>query len=120
MASIYNFTIDQGSKFQRLMTWKDENKVIIDLTGYTARLEAKVNVGDTTKVLNMTTVNLQIVLLPGLVADHIELVLKATVTDDLDFHAANYNLEMIPPSGEDDVTRLLQGRVNLNKEVATS
>ena len=50
-ATEYNFPIEQGSSFRLLLTYKDSNGEVIDLSGYCARLTMKVG-GQEFKTLN--------------------------------------------------------------------
>jgi len=55
-AGTLDFTIEQGATFNLLLTWKINN-VAVNLTGYTARLQARVDVEDTETILSLTTAN---------------------------------------------------------------
>lgn len=53
-AGALDFTIEQGATFNLLMTWKI-NDVEVNLTGYSARLQARVDVEDTETILSLTS-----------------------------------------------------------------
>ena len=93
-------------------------KLKSNLTGYTARFElAKRAKADL--LLNLTTENSGIVITPGSSLSLIKIVATATQTSSLpDSFSGVYNLEIISAGGQ--VTRLLEGRVNLTSEVATN
>jgi len=111
MAGQYNFTIEQGATFNLLMTWKIDN-VAVNLTGYTARLQARIDVDETDTILSLTT-GAGITL--GGAAGTISLDQTATQTALLPKGEYVYDLEL--QSGGGIVTRLLQGELNISAEV---
>jgi hypothetical protein len=111
MAGEYNFTIEQGATFNLLMTWKIDN-VAVNLTGYTARLQARIDVDETDTILSLTT-GAGITL--GGAAGTISLDQTATQTALLPKGEYVYDLELQSSGGT--VTRLLQGELNISAEV---
>jgi hypothetical protein len=111
MAGSYNFTIEQGATFNLLMTWKIDN-VAVNLTGYTARLQARIDVDETETILSLTT-GAGITL--GGAAGTITLDQSAAQTAALPKGEYVYDLELQSSSG--NVTRLLQGELNISAEV---
>jgi hypothetical protein len=111
MAGEYNFTIEQGATFNLLMTWKIDN-VAVNLTGYTARLQARIDVDETDTILSLTT-GAGITL--GGAAGTISLDQTATQTALLPKGEYVYDLELQSSGGI--VTRLLQGELNISAEV---
>lgn len=57
LAGVYNIIADQGATFTRAFIKKDDEKRIIPLTGYTARMQVKESYDSSTKVLDLTTQN---------------------------------------------------------------
>jgi len=116
-AGKYDITIEQGAVFERTITVHDR-----DLTGYEARMHIRKTYDATTPLLTLTSdgVDGRITITPG-TDSTITLHVDATDTATLalaDFHrGAPYDLELVPPAGEDDVERLLEGRVLLSPEV---
>jgi hypothetical protein len=111
MAGSYNFTIEQGATFNLLMTWRIDN-VPVNLTGYTARLQARIDVDETDTILSLTT-GAGITL--GGAAGTITLDQTATQTALLPKGEYVYDLELQSSGGV--VTRLLQGELNISAEV---
>jgi len=111
-AGEYDFTLEQGATFSKVLTWKDENGDPINLTGYTARMQLRRYPGDSELVAELTTENGGIAL--GGAAGTITLTIAATETEEIDTAEGKYDLELI--SGA-TVTRLLQGAWTLSKEV---
>jgi predicted MFS family arabinose efflux permease len=112
MAGSFDFTIEQGATFNLLMTWKIDN-VPVNLTNWTARLQARVDVEDTEVVLNLTTENGGITL--GGALGTITLNQTAIQTAVLQTGSFVYDLELI--SSVSSVTRLLQGELTISAEV---
>lgn len=112
MAGSFDFTIEQGATFNLLMTWKIDGTPV-NLTNWTARLQARVDVEDTEVVLNLTTENGGITL--GGALGTITLNQNATQTALLQTGSFVYDLELI--SGVSSVTRLLQGELTISAEV---
>lgn len=111
MAGEYNFTIEQGATFNLLMTWRIDN-VAVNLTGYTARLQARIDVDETDTILSLTT-GAGITL--GGAAGTITLDQSAAQTAVLPKGEYVYDLELQSSGGV--VTRLLQGELNISAEV---
>jgi hypothetical protein len=93
------------------MTWKIDN-VAVNLTGYTARLQARVDVEDTETVLSLTTGSG--ITLGGALGT-ISLDRTATQTAVLPTGEFVYDLEL--QSGAGVVTRLVQGQLTISAEV---
>lgn len=110
-AGALDFTIEQGATFNLLMTWKIDN-VAVNLTGYTARLQARVDVEDTETVLSLTTGSG--ITLGGALGT-ISLDRTATETAVLPTGEFVYDLEL--QSGGGVVTRLVQGQLTISAEV---
>jgi hypothetical protein len=111
-AGTLDFTIEQGATFNLLLTWKI-NTVLVNLTGYTARLSARVDVEDTEVILSLTTSNGGITL--GGAAGTISLNQTATQTTILPAGTYVYDLELIAANAT--VTRLVQGELLISPEV---
>lgn len=110
MSGRYSFQIEQGATFTREITWRDEALTPVDLTGYTAKLQAKSNAG--VILLEMTTENDYIIL--GGVDGTVTLTLPASITANIEWSSANYHLELYLGS---TVKRLLRGVITIDKEI---
>jgi len=104
--------LNKGATFNLLLTWKI-NDVPVNLTNWTARLQARVDVEDTETVLTLTTENGGITL--GGALGTISLDRTATQTALLVPGSFVYDLELI--SGVGVVTRLVQGELDISAEV---
>ena len=122
-AGRYSFIIEQGATTNFQINWTDEGNSAIDLTGYHARMQIRPTVESETIYLslsssleddgtgiNLSGSNFETPLQSGSLAVYI----SADVTDGLNFNEAYYDLEMVKGSV---VTRLLEGKVKLSKNV---
>jgi hypothetical protein len=112
IAGTYKITCDQGATFERVFTVKDGNGDLLNLTGYTARMQVRPEIDSAEVLVELTTQNGRIVL--GGVAGTIALSLDAGITAEIDKDGV-YDLEIISAGG--DVYRVLKGRFVLDPEV---
>ena len=111
-AGIYNIPAEQGATFTRVLTWRDENDALIDLTAYTARMQVRADYASTTTVLSLTTENGKITL--GGAAGTITLLVSAADMAAVSGASFVYDLELVNGA---TVTRLVQGNFAVNAEV---
>ena len=124
-AGRYNLLIEQGATFEIELQYKDSNGVVVDLTGYSGRLQIRPSIGSPTAYLCLSS---------SLNADgtglnfsgsngstpptsgSIGVYISAATSSMLTFNTGVYDLEIASGSF---VSRLLQGNVQLSKEVTT-
>lgn len=115
MAGRYDFTIEQGSTFRRVITWRDGAGNLVDLTGKTARMKIK----DSRGVVIHSMANTSGIELGGVLGT-ITLAIPSSISTGLNFDTARYDLEIVTGSGEsEDVKRLLEGVVSLDQETTS-
>lgn len=111
-AGIYNFIMDQGSTYTVQMVYLDPNGNPIDLTGCTAKMQLRLQYGDPTAALTLTTGG------GGIVIDGPTGTINITATDEqtlvLEPTFYVYDLDIIDGSV---ITRLVQGQVTVRPEV---
>jgi len=107
-----DFLMPKGSTFSRTLTWKISGSAV-NLTDYTARMQARASVTSATVVLDLTTANSKIVL--GGTAGTITLTLSAADTAAITQSSLAYDLELVSAGGV--VTRLVEGQIVLTPEV---
>jgi len=112
-AVTHNFTIEQGATLAKVFVWKDSSGAVINLTGYSARLQSRPTTGSATIYLEANTSNGAIVI--DAVNGKITLSLTSHETSALDWLSGVYDLELEDASGT--VTRLAQGSITISKEV---
>jgi hypothetical protein len=112
MASVYNGTINQGSDWFLTLIYKDSSGTAINLTGYTANMQLRVNANSTTANLTLSTGSgITITGATGTIAIH------ATATQTAALLAQNYVYDLEIRSSGGIVTRLIQGTLNVSAEV---
>lgn len=112
-AATYNFEIEQGTSLNKSVVWKDSNGVVINLTGYTARMQIRETIDSDLVLLELSTSNGKISLTPG--EGKITLEFDPADTSGEWWTRGRYDLELTSASGF--VTRVLKGKVTLSKEV---
>ena len=110
-AGIYDITIEQGDTFTLSANWKDSAGAPVNLTGYSARMQVRSNY-ESEEVL-VSLVSPTNITLGGALGT-ILATISATDTQKLSIQEGVYDLEL-ELSGV--VTRLLQGRATISREV---
>jgi hypothetical protein len=109
----YDLEIKQGATLSLTATWKDSTEAVINLTGYTARMQVRSAYDATSTILSLTSSS-GITL--GGAAGTIAITASATVTAALTAPWAGvWDLELV--SGGGVVTRLLEGAATVSPEV---
>jgi hypothetical protein len=122
-AGRYSFVIEQGATTNFQINWTDASGSAIDLTGYHARMQIRPGVESDTVYLSLssslesdgTGINLSgSNFVTPLQSGSMAIYISADVTEDLNFNEAFYDLELVR---QNTVTRLLEGKVKLSKNV---
>jgi len=128
-AGKYTFTVEQGSTVDFRIEYKDSNGVAIDLTDYEARMQLRPSKESSTIYCNLVSVldadGTGLNMTPaadGLVlpktSGSIGIFISAASSSLFSFSDAYYDLEIYSGSGATEyVTRILEGKVKLSKEV---
>ena len=117
-AGVYNLNVEQGSTYTRVFTWSTGTSgcggtmVPVDLMGYTAIMQIRSNVSSPTVLFEASTANSKIVL--GGDLGTITLTIPAADSASWTFLTGVYDLELTAGT---NVTRLLQGKVSVSREV---
>jgi len=126
-AGKYTFIVEQGATTDFEIKWTDANGSPVDLTHYRARMQIRSDFGNSGELFatlsssldsDGTGLNLQ-----GssgttpLTSGSIGVFISAASSSNFSFTEAKYDLEVVSGSF---VTRLLQGKVKLSKEVTKS
>lgn len=117
-AGKYSLLIEQGATLDLSLTYKDSNRNLINLTGYSGKMQIKSDYADNTPTTYLTlSSSLQpdgTGIVMGGVSGTIGIYISATTSSALTFSSASYDLEIVSGSF---VTRLIQGPVFVSKEV---
>lgn len=106
--------VEQGATFRKTLTWKTGTPAApVDLTGCTARMHIRAEVGATTTLAELTTENGGITL--GGAAGTIVLLITATQTSQFAWVDGVYDLEVV--FADTTVRRLIYGAVTTSPEV---
>jgi hypothetical protein len=109
-----NLVIYQGADFQRALEFKDESEVLMNLTGYTVRGQAKVSYSDSSAAFAFTFTLRNQTTDTGMVDMSLPAATSAaiTITKITEYI---YDLELVDGSGI--VRRFLEGKIKLHPEV---
>lgn len=128
-AGNYNFTIEQGTTVDFQIAYTDSNGNPIDLTDYDARMQLKNTKGGNTTYLTLSSsystcgTGLHMSGSGDInppTSGTIGIYISAMTSSMLTFDQAVYDLEIASGSGNCTVvTRILEGKVKLSKEVTT-
>ena len=131
-AGTFSFTIEQGSTTDFELVYKDSTGNPVDLTHYNAKMQLKDSIGGSTTYLTLSSslqtdgTGLNLSGSGGLAATNpptsgsIGIFISHATSSNLSFGKAVYDLEISSGSGNTAVvTRLIQGKVSLSKEVTT-
>jgi len=123
-AGKYSFTIEQGATTDFEIIWTDSAGSRVDLTVYSARMQIRSDYGSSgtlyatlTNVTESDGTGLNLYGANGtnpLTSGSIGIYISAATSSAFTFNEAKYDLEMVSGS---HVTRLLEGKVKLSKEV---
>jgi hypothetical protein len=110
-AGLYDITIEQGVTFLLNLTWKDSTGTPVNITGYSARMQVRETYDSEDTLVSLTSPG-DITL--GGALGTILITIQPAVTSALQFVEGVYDLELISAGV---VTRLLQGRATISREV---
>ncbi len=111
-----NLAIEQGSLFSIVATWKDDAGVVINITGYIARMQLRHDYSSAAAVVDINeSDNSHGQLILGGVAGTINIKIHDEHTATLDPGRYVYDLEMKASGG--DWVRLLEGVAEVVAEV---
>lgn len=111
---IYNIVIEQGSTFKLSIVYKDSLNAVMDLSGYSARMQIRSTLTASSKMLEVTTDDVdQLWIVPS--AGQVNIKIPHTTTALLVPSIAVYDLELESSDGE--VIKLLKGKCRIEGEV---
>lgn len=119
-ASKYDFSIEQGSSYKLSIRYKNDQNNIIPLNGYCARLVWRTNSGASREFHTTDPANSDYKFYIDEPNGLIVFLLSADYTNNLDFLAAKYDLELKSPQdlyyeGGKYTVRLLYGTISIIK-----
>lgn len=112
-AAEYDFDIEQGATLTKPIVWKDSTGTVVNLTGYTAKMQVRRSVASDEVLLELSSANGKIAITP--VQGKVELIFSAATTAAIDWRRGKYDLELTAADGT--VTRLIEGEISVSKEI---
>jgi hypothetical protein len=125
-AGRYSFTIEQGATLDFELAYKDSDNNPISLEGYQGRMQIRPSIGSETIYITLSSsladdgTGLNFSGSDGLnpiTSGTIGVFISANSSSQLDFTEAVYDLEIATGSTYPIVTRLLEGQVQLSKNI---
>ena len=113
MAETYELNINQGSNLSLEIALKNSDGTPLNLTGYTARMQLRASYTAPDIIVELTTENGRIIIIP--LTGVVRLLLDASTTAA--FIAKNYVYDLETVSSTGFVTRVLQGEAIVSPEV---
>ena len=119
-AGKYPFIIEQGTTVDFNIVYKDSEGNPIDLKGYDARMHIRQNIDSPSTIMSLSSslnddgTGLDMTYSQS---GSIRLYISSCASSLLDFHEAIYDLEIASGSDCPYVTRILEGKIRLIKEV---
>lgn len=115
-AAKLNLLVEAGATFNCVLTWQDPDGDPIDITGYTAALQARATADAAAALVDLTSeVNGGITL--GDTDGTIAIVIAAAATAALPTGRLVYDLELTAPGPTGDVVRLVEGSITVHRQV---
>lgn len=113
-AGIYSFTVDQGATFYLNLIYQDSNKVPVNLTGNTARMQLR-RAFDSPAELTLTSADGDIVITGP--TGNILITISDEDTGSLEAGFYLYDLEL---DNGGIITRLIQGQITVAQQVTAN
>lgn len=115
-ATFYNTNINQGSKFVLNVQARNSDGSVMDLTGYSARMQVRETVDSVDVLLEATTTDGSITI-PTPASGVVMVRIGGDVTEALTFNTGKYDLEIYKVSDPTEVIRIVEGNISLHLEV---
>jgi len=113
MSNVLNLSVDQGTDFFRLLTFKDNLDVPIDLTGFTFEGKGRFNYSDPSAAFTMSFVLRDQVTNTG----EVEMWIYKDQTTPININQASRLFYDVERTSAGDITdRVMQGVITLNPE----
>ena len=119
-AGKYSFTIEQGSTVDFVIVYKDSLGIPVNLSTYNSKMQIRLTYGSAPIVTLSSSLNADGTGLnmSNAASGAIEIYIASCTSSMLNFDTAIYDLDIISGSGDCPVvTRILEGKVKLSKEV---
>lgn len=112
-AANYDFEIEQGATLLKPIVWKDSSGTVVNLTGYSAKMQIRKSAASPDVLLELSTTNGKLTITPN--TGTVTMIFNAATTTAIDWSRGRYDLELT--SGTGVVTRLIEGEITVSKEI---
>jgi len=112
MAERYDLRIDQGSDKTLTLIFKDSEKHLLDLTGYSAYMQARIHPAVSEVALDLSTDNGLIIITP--LEGKVVIKFPKELTSAIRATKYYYDLELV---SDTETVRVIEGTLNLSQEV---
>ena len=119
MADTFDLIIDQGAKLIWHVGYDDSDGTLVDLDGYTAKMQARPAYGSPKKLLDLSSAegDIELGTFTAEAEDfNIRVTIPASVTAALETKGV-YDLEVYPAGVAADAVRVIGGRLLISPEV---
>lgn len=115
-AAKQDIVIEQGSKYDPIFQWVDEDDQPINIDGWTGKMQIRDGKSKTSTLIHEASTANGKMTINGIKGE-VRPIITATESDTFSFNWAWYDIEITPPTGAADTERLAQGKVRLDKSV---
>ena len=112
-SGVHNWVFGQGETWVGEFSWLDASGAPIDLTGYTAKMQARVTAVSPDTIIDLSTEGGEIIL--GGVAGSVEFRVHSEVTKNIDSGCYKYDIALTSSGGT--VSRVLEGDLRVTAAV---
>jgi len=112
-AASYDFELEQGATMIKPIIWSDSTGAVMNLTGYTAKMQIRQSVTATDVLLELSSALNTLVITAA--TGTITMIFSAATTAAITWTRAKYDL--VVTSSDGTVTRLIEGQISVSKEV---
>jgi hypothetical protein len=111
----YNFTVLQGSEFNRQLIFENDDGSPINLAGYKIKMQFRRNKEKTSLLYDTLTTENGRIIITDAAAGEINFNIPSSISDDYEFLNCYYDLELIDVSLK--IHRKLQGVITIDRNV---
>lgn len=112
-AEVHNLTVEKGASYEQIIRWTDDDGAPINLTGATARMQAREASNVSAVLFEASTANGKLAIVGDL--GQITLTITAAESSAFAWSFGKYDLEVTTAGGL--VYRLLRGTISISAEV---
>lgn len=116
-AANHDLVIEKNATFRRKLIWRDKNRKVVNITGYTALMQIRSSTDSAIVLFELSTENGRIAITGA--SGSIALTISATDTSTFVFTSGVYDLVLIAPLAASK-TRVIEGKTIISPAVSHS